>query len=246
MKKLLFITLLAAGILSGCSKSESPSVQINQKEVKLKFDGSFDFKIDNASNVEWSSSDEFVGKVSADGKFKAGHIGETTITGKVGSNTVSAKVVVEPYITDIVEPYQGFGSSKASIKAFEKRVLYFENNDGIIYTGQGNKEKQVFYLLESSKLKSSSLIFNANFTDIASVLTKFYGERYNVVGTDSGVIFFQSKDKKTIIGISVGSSLGLNATYIPESSTAKASIKKQNGGNVNSSVINNMSKILNK
>ncbi|QQT44890.1 Uncharacterised protein [Sphingobacterium multivorum] len=246
MKKYLFVALLATIGLGGCSKSDSPSMQINQKEVKLKFDGSFDFKIDNASSVEWSSSDEFVGKVGSDGKFKAAHIGEATVTGKVSGNTVSAKVIVEPYVTDIVEPTVEFGASKATVKSFEKRSLFFENSDGIIYTGQGNKEKQVFYVFGNSKLSSSSLIFNTNFTDIGSILAKFYGERHQVLGTDSGTIFFQSKDKKTIIGISVGSSLGLNATYIPESSSAKAAIKKQNGGNVNSSVINNMSKILNK
>lgn len=228
MKKYLLIGVLSiflAVTYSSCSKSESPKMSINQSEVKLKFDGTFDFKVENASAAEWSSSDEFVGKVGSDGKFKAGHIGETTVTAKVGENRISAKVIVEPYITDIVEPYAEFGSSKASVKSFEKRSLLIDNGDGVIYNGQGNKEKQIFYLFENSFLKSSSLIFNVNFTDISSVLAKFYGERYNVVGTDSGVIFFQSKDKKKAVGISVNSSMGLNATYFTGTANLKAFVR---------------------
>lgn len=226
MKKLLLF-FVAVSTLVGCSKSDGPNPEfkINQKEVKLNFDGSFDFKVENASNVSWSSSDEFVGTVASDGKFKAKHIGEATITGVADGKSVSAKVIVEPYVTDIIEPLITFGASKANVKSFEKRALQNETSTGLLYNGQGNKEKQVVYVFENSLLKSPALTFNANFNDIGSVLAKFYSERYTVIGAEDGVIYFESKDKKSAVAIGASASLGLSAIYLKGASALKTFMK---------------------
>lgn len=223
MKKLLLL-FLAVGTLVSCSKSEdsNPEFKINQKEVKLNYDGSFNFKVENASNVSWTSSDEFVGTIGSDGKFEAKHIGEVTITGKVGGSSVSAKVVVEPYITGVVEPFFDFTKGASSVKSYEKRKLISETSTFIYYSDANKYVTNSLYSLEGGVLKSSALMFVSS---SAENVVKFYGERYKFDGYEDKIGFFTSKDAKIMVGVTVDANLGLVALYMPNTSKNKASIK---------------------
>ncbi|PVH26987.1 Ig-like domain-containing protein [Sphingobacterium corticibacter] len=221
LKALALIALLFVG----CSKNEESNYQINQSEVKLKYDGDFAFTVSNASNIEWSSSDPFVGTVDINGNFTAEHIGETTITARHAGGSTIARVIVEPYITDIVEPHFNYGANKNAIKTLEKRNLKNESSTDLLYQGQGQKENEVYYSFSGGSLDGSILTFRS-YSSLATDLARFYGERYNYYGSTDDAVFFESKDEKTLIGISALASIGIGAVYIrPSSSSRSAKLK---------------------
>lgn len=237
MKKLLFAAMIAF-ITVGCSKSESePEITLNQKEVKLKFDEDFKFTLSSGAGAAWKSSDEFVGVVDNNGNFEAKHIGETIVSVNVNGKDVNAKVIVEPYITDITEPYLSYGATKATVKSFEKRSVIAETSTALLYRGQGSKENEVFYGFENGSLNGSILSFKT-YADVAKDLAKFYSERYTYVGDDDNVLYFQSKDKSYALGISVNTTFGLNATYFKTTSTKSASTKTFGLSGIKSNKIN--------
>lgn len=223
MRKILLL-IATVVVMGACSKDETPSLKINKSEVKLKYDDEFTFSIENASSVEWSSSDEFVGTIADDGKFKASHIGETTVTGNVEGTSVTAKVIIEPYITDITEPSISFGENVKSIKEFEKRTLIEETTDILLFKGEGNKENEVVYLFDDNKMKSSVLSFKV-YSNLSEDLAKFYSERYRYLGSDESILFFESKDESYGLGISVNATFGMHAMYIESPSTTSAVLK---------------------
>lgn len=223
MKKLL-VLFIAVSTLVGCSKDDpAPKIEMNQSEVKLKYDEDFNFKIENAAAVKWTSSDDFVGIIDASGKFEAHHIGEATVTGEFDGKTLTAKVIVEPYISDVVEPSISFGSTRERIKSLEKRTLKSEGTAGMIFTGKGNREKEVWYTFEDLKLTASLLTFK-NSSTLADDLVKFYGERYEYLGLEEDIVIFGSKDGKYLVGITEFEEIGTGAMYINNNSE-KANIR---------------------
>ncbi len=216
------VLALVALLFIGCSKSEETTSAINQSEVKLKFDQEFAFALSNAGSVQWASSDPFVGTIDNSGKFTAQHIGETTITATSSGRNVTAKVIVEPYITDIVEPHFNYGANKNAIKTLEKRNLKNESSTDLLYQGQGQKENEVYYSFPGGSLDGSILTFRS-YSSLATDLARFYGERYNYYGSTDDAVFFESKDEKTVIGISALASIGIGAVYIRPSSSSRSS-----------------------
>lgn len=215
----------------GCGKDEvTPDYSFNEKEVKLKFDKEFSFKVNSGSATNWKSSDLFVGTISNTGIFTAKHIGETIITAEVEGKVISANVIVEPYIKEITDPYVGFGSNKSAIKQYEKRVLNYDGTYSISYKGEGVYEDEIFYSIKNSNLEWSVLSFSVKKSDIGSDLAKYFGERFDLVGVDEEdeVIFYSSQDKKTAIGISVNENFGLHALYFPFPNEGVSKVKLTN------------------
>lgn len=219
MRKQLLILFVAVATLTGCSKDKD-SLQMNQNEVKLKYDGTFDFKINGANDISWSSSDEFVGTISNDGKFKAIHIGETVITGKVNGAIVNAKVVVEPKVTEITEPLYGDGVTATKIMEYEKREFLTGTSSGSLgFKGGSKYENMIMYLFENSKLTGSVIGFTTSHSDASSKITDFIMERYEPYTKIDNTLFFKSKDGKTIIAFGIIESIGVSLSYIPNTST---------------------------
>lgn len=209
MKKQLLVLFLSFIALSSCKK-DNDTFSINQKEVKLKYDGEFGFKVEGATTVEWSSSDEFVGSIGNNGEFKAKHIGETTITGKVNNTVLTAKVIVEPTVKGVIEPYTAFGNKKAQVKSYEKRELKEETATGLAYIDNAIYTRGAIYLFENEALASSALLWN---NTKAEELAKFYIERYQVLGENSGIYYFTDKESTKIIGITFNETLGAVILY---------------------------------
>jgi hypothetical protein len=215
MKSQLLICL-AILTLMGCGKSDDLPLTINESEVKLRYNGEFTFVIKNATSVEWSSSDEFVGIIGSDGKFEARHIGETTIIGKVGWQSITAKVIVEPTVTGVIEPYITFGKRKPDVKNFEKRQLGNETSTVIFYTETSTYTWGARYLFEDNLFTSVSLLWNDSRIEEGAT---FYAERYQHIGTSNNVYYFTDKANSVVISLTNDRSLGYTATYSKNTST---------------------------
>ncbi|PVH25147.1 Ig-like domain-containing protein [Sphingobacterium corticibacter] len=178
-----------------CSKDDpQPVPALSRSEAVIKYDEDVQFRVPNFSDVTWFSSDEFVGTVDESGKFTAQHIGEATITAEVDGKTLIARVVVEPYVTSMVEPYVNFGGSVQSIKEYEKREIFSENNTFLVYYGQGDLENTVGYITYQGVMTGAHINLKFEHSVIQSAMT-FYKERYNYLGkVENGREYFESKD----------------------------------------------------
>lgn len=216
MKNQLWVCLVILTLM-GCGKSDDLPLTINETEVKLHYDGEFIFSIGNVTNVEWSSSDEFVGVIGSDGKFKAQHIGETTITGKVGWQAITAKVIVEPTVTGVIEPYIHFGKRKHDVKNFETRQFANETPATLFYTETSAYTFGSIYHFENNLFTAVDLLWNDAKMEDSYV---FYAERYELTSTSNNVYSFRDKSKSMVVELSYERSpVGYTATYSKNTST---------------------------
>lgn len=212
IKPFLFISLLT--VILSCSKDSTPTFNIDRIDRKIKYDDEITLtttKVDG--NIDWSSSNEYVGKIESSGKFVAKHIGETTVTAKWKGTSATINIQVEPYILGINEPYMQFGANIATIKSFEKRVLKSETNTSLNYSDPSKYVNSAIYLFENNAYASCGLLFNSSPSSIAEDVAKFFLERYNIVGENNNVYYFTDRDNKVLVGLTVHSQLGLIGLY---------------------------------
>jgi len=225
MKKLSFL-LLAAVFFTSCKKDDpEPALSIDNTELELKFDGTHQFVVKKgnenvtASSLTWTSSDELVGSVDANGKFTARKIGETTIKGTGSNGNVESKVKIVPYITNIIEPVVKFGATKAQIKADEKRTLLEEADDALAYNGTtGSYTDHVIYTFTDGKMDGAILQLTPNITQqmIQNIAT-FLLERYPETMEDEGEVYSLDDKMNHIIVTTEHELLGPVMVYLPYS-----------------------------
>lgn len=117
------------------------------------------------------------------------------------------------------EPLVNFGASKAEIKKQEKRAFLEENETGLMF--QGNNYV-IVYLFKSSKLTSSAAVLPLA-TD-AKKLTSFLSSRYDILGEEDDMFFWQTKNEQMIIAVGVETT-GIYVMYMPSSSLAPEKIQ---------------------
>lgn len=117
------------------------------------------------------------------------------------------------------EPLINFGASKAEIKKQEKRVFLEENETGLMF--QGNNYV-IVYLFKSSKLASSAAVLPLK-TD-AKKLVSFLSSRYDILGEEDDMFFWQTKNKQMTVAVSVETT-GIYVMYMPASSLAPEKIQ---------------------
>jgi len=207
---LLTLCIALSILLISCGKNDNLPLTINQTEVTMRYDGTFDFSIRNVSDVEWSSSDEFVGIVGRDGKFEARHIGETTVTGRALGEFVTARVVVEPNIVGVIEPYIAFGETLPVVKDFEKRQLLHEASDLLVYTDASDYTSRARYFFEGDLFTSVSLFWSDARTEEGKI---FYAERYEFLGSSNNVHYYTDKSNSLLVSLTNDRLQGFFATY---------------------------------
>jgi hypothetical protein len=228
MKKTLFYALSITFLLfTACSKkSDKLPTVIDQQTVSMHYDEIHQYSVTNTSSLTWTSSDTTVGTISSAGLFKAKKIGTTTIKGTSGNVSAQSAVTVTPYSTMCQEPYFLPGSSIATIKGKESRVIYSSTPTTIFFTGENSKLRYAGYLFDGTGLTTSILLF-ANTSDIVTEAAVFFKERYTVLGTD-GTVVYLAGDNNLLIGISVDATLGFNAIYVKGSGHKVNSLKELN------------------
>ncbi|WP_083256979.1 Ig-like domain-containing protein [Arcticibacter eurypsychrophilus] len=221
--KNLYLLLLLMILFVSCNKDDlKPTTVIDKTIVELKYDGQHQFIITqgsesiDASSLIWTSSDETVGTVSSLGLFVANRIGTTTIKAKGTGINVTSEIFITPYNTIYKEPVLDFGETLAYIKSKESRTLNNEASDGLLYSGENSKVRNVMYLFEGSLLKSS-IVLLANTDAVSTESVSFLMERYTYLDESDGIYIFTNN--KVAAGLSYNDNLGLNIIYIKNTST---------------------------
>lgn len=222
MKHLLPFLLVI--VLLSCSKDNEPElpIAIDKPATALKYDKTYQFHLTQGNSAvdptkfTWTSADNNVGTIDANGLFKAKRIGETSVTASSKEKILSLKssVTVLPYSTAWVEPVYTFNINKASVKLQEKRTLFDEKANFLGYFGESNNVRTVIYTFESDKLQSVT-VFLQNTTAMVDEAATFLKERYEYKGTLNSVYFFTETSKNLVIAISVDPTSGLNVLYYP-------------------------------
>ncbi|WP_300602374.1 Ig-like domain-containing protein [Niabella sp.] len=224
MRKTRTIALVTIALLSCGKKDSAPQLSLSATKVDIKYDETtqVNASIGVNSDYSWKSSDEFVGKVDASGKFTAGHIGKTTVTAEKSGVSKAIEITVSPIETFFSEPVLEFGQSMDYVKSKEKRMLFFENSDGFVYKTETPLISQILYLFSSNKLNSALV----DFIDTESTMKRalaFYNERYYYAGYSDGTAVFVSKDKSAFVGLEVSNySWGFGAMYLKNTTGAIA------------------------
>ncbi|PMD97338.1 hypothetical protein BWI97_06815 [Siphonobacter sp. BAB-5405] len=220
--KHLFLIVSLLWVFTSCSKKdEAPAVSIDQPQLQIHFDEEHQFVLTQGNNTltasqyQWTSSNETVGTVDANGTFTGNRIGETTVTGVSadGKNRVESKVTVIPYVASFVkEPALDFGNSKATVKAKETRTLVQETDNTLEYQGENAKLRGVGYQFENAALINSILFLTVT-NQVAQEAVTYYYERYDVEEGENEL--YVAISDKVVMGLLVDDSAGLVAVYVP-------------------------------
>ena len=188
MKKNLFVlnVLSCVMLFTSCENSK---MTISPSHIMLHFEDEVGLTIiDNRSNVNWATDDEFVASVNNNGIVTAEHVGITTITAKNGKEEAYCSVSVTPEYHTYNEPIMDWGCSKQTIIS-RKGTPDSNQSNAIAYLQNESKGILEMYMFENGKLTSSGIILKLSYTntDVASFLL----ERYQPITiTDDGTYGF--------------------------------------------------------
>ena len=139
--------------------------KLSKTSVNVPVDYSVTGKVTGASNVKWSSDDESVATVKADGasaKITGKKTGSATISAKVGSTTLKCKVTVKKsFITPSSQEVSvSEGKSKTiTIKVSgSKDIAVSNSNKDVCSTSWGKWDGNTIKLTVKAKSKGSAVI----------------------------------------------------------------------------------------
>ncbi|WP_159473231.1 Ig-like domain-containing protein [Dyadobacter sp. 3J3] len=220
--KCFLLLLSAAFILSSCSKSKDAEPEITMtdpKTLELKYDQEHQFVMKKGNEITagnlfgWSSSDQNVGTVAYDGKFKGRKIGTTVVKATAGGKEFMSTVTITPYSQIIKEPSFDFGSDKAAIKAKTTQLLTEEFDNYLVYAGNNSAINRIIYFFQDGLLASVAIDF-ADTDEIEKEVTTFYKERYPIpVLTQTGGNVYINDEKTQGIFLDRNDSIGFYASY---------------------------------
>jgi hypothetical protein len=227
--KIIYALAISIFVFTSCKKADPEPTFISMTDpiLDVKYDqkNQYGWIAKEGLPTIWKSSDEKVGTISADGRFSARKVGQTTVTLTIDGQTKESKVTVSPYMTFIIEPLVEFGSTIANVKSKEKRKLLQETDDLLVYEGENSKVKLISYYKQNGKITSALLLFE-NVTNTVMDVTTFFKERYPDNGLVGGNVVHLSDDRKYGITLSVNASLGFYAIYAVNNSGGRISNSK--------------------
>lgn len=197
-KKILILMLLCFTFMSCDLESDRRIIhRIEPNNLSLFVGMEYDLKY-SGGKCKWSSENDNIVSVDANGNVRAEHVGYTTIR----ANEAECKINVSSAKNCYKEPILRWGASLSSIKNSEYSTLVQSNASALLYENryisEYNKVKYYIYAFESSKLKSS---FMAIPIDCAGELADFLLDRYIPQSIDSNdyTATFISPDGKTYV-----------------------------------------------
>jgi hypothetical protein len=185
------------GIVLSCKKS-TPQYQLNQTQINLKYDQTFQFSLTpnmSFEKVNVRNTNHEVGNLDNKGLYTAQNIGTSLLNFVVEGQELQATVEVQPYETFFTEPKFLIRVNKGEIKKLEGRMLLSEDPDALVYAGENNMVDQVIYQFDpaNQNLKNCIVKFSAQAPSEERMLT-FFRERYDSLGNIENQTFLFVKN----------------------------------------------------
>lgn len=213
-KLLAALCLLILSIFVSCNKDPSPGVQFNTPQLDLHYDQQHQFTIsEDAAGLDphtfsWSSEDQTVGTIEADGKFTARKVGKTIVraVSADGKMSIAGNVTVTPYSLLFTEPVILWGASQTQVQTAEKRKALENTPYYLSFNGETSLIKKAEYYFSPDRKLSSANIFLENDSQTYQQAVLYLKERYpdgytsyNSVDPFQLIYYFIADDKKTRI-----------------------------------------------
>lgn len=236
MKTTITLLLTITSMVVGCGDDyDIDQFTLNATKLALHYDDVYPFSIKmgktdiTATTFKWSSSDEQVGTIDANGMFHAKRIGTTTISAANNASSLACTITIEPYETFLTEPTITFGSSTSDVKAFEQRKLAAEAPGSLLFSGENDLVSGVFYNFQDNKLTNCLVLF-PNSSDVLERIKTFYAERYTYIGETDNTLYLEGENN-LLVALNLKGTTGRNALYLQKSmeqtKALVSAIKKQ-------------------
>jgi len=207
MKKFIFYLLILPFILSACSDDDKIDNDILLKEssITISYGEEYQIEATSATDITYSSENEYYAEVSSTGIITAGKVGETNIILKNEYDTKKLKVVVEPENTLYKEPHMEWGMKRNTFKKKYGEPIT-ESESIITYLTDIKAAPAVMYLFdEDDRLNSASVVVDSQYSNS---LGNFLDERYVLVDDEvdeNNMLYFVNgydwKDVTLLIGL---------------------------------------------
>jgi len=222
MKTTITLLLTVTSMVVGCGDDyDIDQFTLNATKLALHYDDVYPFSVKlgktdiTASTFKWSSSDEQVGTVDANGVFHAKRIGTTTISAANNTSAVTCNITIEPYETFLTEPMLSFGASVNDVKTFEQRKLSVDVSGSLLFSGENDLVNGVMYSFQDGKLTSCIVLF-ANTSELVERVKTFYSERYTYMGETDDLLYFEGENN-LLVALSIKGTGSKNVVYRPKS-----------------------------
>jgi hypothetical protein len=224
MKSLILDLLIPASFLiiissmAGCKKEEVLS--LNTTEITLKTNQTFNLVVSpDASGCVFQSENDNIAEAYSSGLINARLVGETNIvvTNADKGYLAKCKVTVTPEYTMYREPYLVFGRPKSTIKSYETRQIYQENDTSIYYSGENSFIDGLTYSFENSAYTSC---FCEIPRDQLSLLENYLAERYVYLNSNGNDLIARlTTDETTYVVTQFYSTSEIIVYYFPKTTS---------------------------
>lgn len=203
MKKIVFVTLFIALVLTGCSK-DGKKLVVTPEDITVYVDGTKQLTT-NVEDATFSSSDEYYATVSDTGLVTGEKVGEAEIVVSSSSGVVSVPITIMsqyslyPDIDGLVgktlsDITKVMGSNyEQSISSSSGELTYLYRNptsyvDAILFQMKGTIVENIGVLVPTTN---------------TSMIAKHLTERYIVAGMQNDMFFFLNHGKKVLLAMQV-------------------------------------------
>ena len=223
MKKVMLFIIAAICMTTfiGCEKDVELPLVLKSTSTTLTSSQTFNITVTpDTVGCTYESENDLIATVSTEGLITAKCIGETNIVVKNSKKgfTAKCKVTVTPKYSMYKEPYLVFGSTKATIKNYEKRSLGNETATTLIYGGENSQIVGVAYGFENTAFTFALCSIPKDYTEL---LLNYLRERYQYIGVLDGDFYFKSIDNKIAIKVDFFTYSTIAVIYAPNPNSAK-------------------------
>lgn len=158
--KRLYTTILPIALLAfslffaSCSDdSNAPEARLNETDLKIHYDDTFRFFVEGYNVDEWELSTDSIGSIDEDGIFKASRIGEAELSALIKgvAGFLTAKITVEPYVTDFKMPLLKI-VDKETVMEFEGKDVELERDHLLLYLSDNPNINEYSYVFTAGEL----------------------------------------------------------------------------------------------
>ena len=216
MKKIAFIALFSALLLTCCTK-EQRALEVTPKSISVYADETMQLTTKNVEGrCKYTSSDDYYATVSATGLVTGKKVGETVIEVSSSGRLVKVPITIMhryslyPDVDDLVgatvsDVFKVMGGSdyESSVSSSGEMTYLFRNPTSYV--------DAVMFLMKGSFVETIGVLVS---TANTSMITKHLRERYTVAGMQNDMYFFLNHGQRVVIAIQVYSSKYILVMYM--------------------------------